>query len=135
MYLQFSHLLRIQRRLGSHKFPLIDQSFYPNYREMMTNLWVGESRTASLSRVVTRNLGSRIDVQTHATGSTLHNSVTLTFDLLTSGSSRAEVLPCVPSLMLIARVVFRLERGHRHTSDAVTDSSDHPSHGLATGGR
>jgi len=38
--LQFSHLLRIQRRLGSQKFPIIDQSFYPNYSEMINNLWV-----------------------------------------------------------------------------------------------
>ena len=56
------------------------------------------------------NLSSRIDMQTHA-GSTLHNPVTLTFDLLTSGSMHTEVLS-VPCSVWIARVVFLLERGH-----------------------
>jgi len=38
--LQFSHLIQIQRRLGSEQFPLVQQSFYPNHREMSSNLWV-----------------------------------------------------------------------------------------------
>jgi len=60
------------------------------------------------------NLGSHIDMHTR-TGSTLYDHVTLTFDLLPSGSMHAEVLPysiCVPSLVQIALVVFLLERGH-----------------------
>ena len=43
------------------------------------------------------------------------NLMTLTFDLLTSGSMHAELLPwsiCVPSLVLIAQVVFLSQRGH-----------------------
>jgi len=47
-------------------------------------------------------------MHTHA-GSTLHNRVTANFDLLTSGSRHAKVLPCsirVPSLTLIAQVIF-----------------------------
>jgi len=49
---QFSHLLRIQRRLGSQIFPLIDQSFYPNYREMMTSLWVSRSTVEGTYRSI-----------------------------------------------------------------------------------
>jgi len=44
--------------------------------------------------------------------------VTLTFDLLTSGSMRAERLPYsmrVPSSVLIAQAVFLLEHVHTHT--------------------
>ncbi|KAL0277912.1 UNVERIFIED_CONTAM: hypothetical protein PYX00_005027 [Menopon gallinae] len=32
----FAHLLQIQRRLGKENFPLIEQSFYPNYKEMLS---------------------------------------------------------------------------------------------------
>lgn len=32
----FSHLLQIQRRLGRENFPLIEQAFYPNHKEMLT---------------------------------------------------------------------------------------------------
>ena len=39
--------MRIQRRLGTQKFPLIDQSFYPNYREMISNLWVSRQMSHS----------------------------------------------------------------------------------------
>jgi len=44
-------------------------------------------------------------------------SVTLTFDLFTSGSIHTEDLPrsiCVLSLVLIAQAVFLLEGGHTH---------------------
>jgi len=60
---------------------------------------------------------SHIDLHTHA-GSAFDIRVTLIFDLLTSGSTHAEVLPqCVrvPSLVLIARVDFLLDRGHADT--------------------
>ena len=30
-----AHLLNIQRRLGKDAFPLIDQTFYPNHKEMV----------------------------------------------------------------------------------------------------
>uniref|UniRef100_A0A8C8DJZ0 Synapsin-1 n=1 Tax=Oryzias sinensis TaxID=183150 RepID=A0A8C8DJZ0_9TELE len=32
----FSQLINNQKRLGSDKFPLIDQTFYPNYKDMIT---------------------------------------------------------------------------------------------------
>jgi hypothetical protein len=32
----FAHLLLLQRRLGKENFPLIEQTFYPNYREMVS---------------------------------------------------------------------------------------------------
>ncbi|XP_075236485.1 synapsin [Lycorma delicatula] len=31
----FAHLILIQRRLGKENFPLIDQTYYPNYKEML----------------------------------------------------------------------------------------------------
>ena len=34
----FAHLLLLQRRLGRENFPLIEQTFYPNYREMVSTL-------------------------------------------------------------------------------------------------
>ena len=76
--------------------------------------------------MVTSNLSSHVDMHTHA-GSTLHNPVTLTFDLFTSWSMRAEYLPwssCIPSLVLIAQAIFLLEHGHMQTH-WVTDATDH----------
>ncbi|XP_034940888.1 synapsin [Chelonus insularis] len=32
----FAHLIGLQRRLGKDNFPLIDQTFYPNHREMVS---------------------------------------------------------------------------------------------------
>ncbi|XP_054274413.1 synapsin isoform X2 [Macrosteles quadrilineatus] len=32
----FAHLLQIQRRLGKENFPLIEQTYYPNFREMLS---------------------------------------------------------------------------------------------------
>lgn len=34
-FLQFSQLINNQKKLGSDKFPLIDQTFYPNYKDMV----------------------------------------------------------------------------------------------------
>ncbi|CAM4618936.1 unnamed protein product, partial [Lepidochelys kempii] len=31
---QFAQLVRLRRKLGAEEFPLIEQTFYPNYREM-----------------------------------------------------------------------------------------------------
>lgn len=31
----FAHLIQIQKRLGKDKFPLIEQSYYPNHKEML----------------------------------------------------------------------------------------------------
>ena len=31
----YAHLLNIQRRLGKDAFPLIEQTFYPNHKEMV----------------------------------------------------------------------------------------------------
>jgi len=56
-------------------------------------------------------------MHTHAS-SALDNHVTLTFDLLTSGSMHAKPLPCslcLPSSVLIAQAVFLSEHGHRYT--------------------
>jgi len=58
-------------------------------------------------------------MHTHA-GSAFDNHVTLTFDFLTSRSTRAERLPCtvglcLSRLVLIAHVVFLSERGHTGT--------------------
>lgn len=33
---QFSQLIRIQRKLGKENFPLIEQTFFPNYKEMVS---------------------------------------------------------------------------------------------------
>lgn len=33
--LQFAQLINTHRKLGSEKFPLIEQTFYPNYKEMV----------------------------------------------------------------------------------------------------
>jgi len=56
--------------------------------------------------------------------------VTLTFDLLTSGSMHAEPLPWsmqVPSLVWVAQAVFLLECGQTHRpTDKLTDATDHP---------
>jgi len=55
------------------------------------------------------------------------NLMTLTFDLLTSGSMHAELLPwsiCVPSLVLIAQVVFLV--GCEHTDTQTNTQSQTP---------
>jgi len=56
----------------------------------------------------TRNLSSHIDMHTH-TSCTVHNPVTLTFYILTSGSMYAQLLPGsihVSSLVLIVQTIF-----------------------------
>jgi len=74
---------------------------------------------------------------THA-GSSLHNPVTLTSDLLTSEQMHTDVLPqsiCVPSLVLIAQVVFLSECGHTDTqTHKFTDATDHPIYASITAG-
>lgn len=32
----YAHLLGIQKRLGKESFPLIEQTFYPSYKEMVS---------------------------------------------------------------------------------------------------
>jgi len=64
----------------------------------------------------TTNLNSYIDLHTHA-GSTFENRMTLTYDLFTLGLMYAKRLPCtvyLSNLVVIARVVFLLERGYTH---------------------
>lgn len=34
---QFSQLITIQQKLGKENFPLIDQTFYPNFKEMVSH--------------------------------------------------------------------------------------------------
>lgn len=34
-YFQFAQLINTHRKLGAEKFPLIEQTFYPNYKEMV----------------------------------------------------------------------------------------------------
>jgi len=73
-------------------------------------------------------------------GSAFDNGLTLTFDILISGSMHAERLPCAVcllSLVSIVRALFLLERGHadRHThTHTVTDATNRPTHALATAG-
>jgi len=72
-------------------------------------------------------------------GSTLHDHVTLTYDPLTSGSMHTDVAPwsiCAPSLMLIARAVFLLQRGHTDIElyTKVSDATDHATYSSATAG-
>ena len=38
--LQFAQLVKIQKKLGRERFPLIEQSYYPNHKEMVSNMWV-----------------------------------------------------------------------------------------------
>ena len=33
-------MIEIQNRVGRENFPLIHQAYYPNHREMVSNLWV-----------------------------------------------------------------------------------------------
>jgi len=78
-----------------------------------------------------KNLSTPIGTHTNA-GSTFDNRVTLTFDLLISRSVHAERLLCtvsLPSLVLIARAVFFLERGH---SDRQTDAQSNRRHSLVS---
>jgi hypothetical protein len=35
---QFSQLITIQQKLGRDNFPLIEQTFYPNYKEMVSQI-------------------------------------------------------------------------------------------------
>lgn len=34
----FAHLLQLQRRLGKDNFPLIEQTFFPNARELVSQM-------------------------------------------------------------------------------------------------
>lgn len=36
--LQFAQLVAIYKTLGGEKFPLIDQTYYPNHKEMVSDL-------------------------------------------------------------------------------------------------
>jgi len=61
-------------------------------------------------------------------GSAFYNRVTVTFDL----SPRSRRLPsdchavCLRSLMLIARALFALERGHTHTESFTDKQTERP---------
>ena len=46
---QFSQLITIQQRLGRDNFPLIEQTFYPNYKEMVSGVCVSVSSSCSCS--------------------------------------------------------------------------------------
>lgn len=54
---QFSQLITIQQKLGKDNFPLIEQTFYPNYKEMVSLLM------SSLSSVLVQLVTSNFDVQ------------------------------------------------------------------------
>lgn len=45
---QFSQLITIQQKLGKDNFPLIEQTFYPNYKEMVSLLMSSFSSTCHL---------------------------------------------------------------------------------------
>jgi len=76
--------------------------------------------------ILLENLSSLVDVHTLA-GGAFHNRVTLTFDLLTSGSMHAEQLPltaCLPTLLLIVEAFLLLKRGHTdRRTHTVTDAT------------
>ena len=44
----YAHLVNLQRRLGKENFPLIDQSYYPNHREMVSIILVSNIRFSLL---------------------------------------------------------------------------------------
>lgn len=45
----FGHLISLQKRLGKENFPLIDQTFYPHWKEMVSDLWnIGASHFFSM---------------------------------------------------------------------------------------
>ena len=76
----------------------------------------GRSQSEARNALQTRNLSSPVDLHPHTRRQHTSWPVTLTFDLLTSGSTDAEILLWgiwVPSLALIARAVFFLARGHK----------------------
>ena len=56
------------------------------------NISVAGASQGTVSLTETRHPSNDVGIHAHA-GSTLHNPVTLTFDLLTSGLMRAEVMP------------------------------------------
>jgi len=33
---QFAQLIQLQKRLGKAEFPLVEQAYYPNYKEMVS---------------------------------------------------------------------------------------------------
>lgn len=37
IFVQFAQLIRIQKKLGKENFPLVEQAYYPNHREMVSN--------------------------------------------------------------------------------------------------
>jgi hypothetical protein len=40
VWFQFAQMIQIQKRLGKEGFPLIEQAYYPNHKEMVSNMWV-----------------------------------------------------------------------------------------------
>lgn len=53
--LQFAQLVSVYKTLGPEKFPLIEQTFYPNHKEM-----VGANSTAQSAFAVKHGLGHTI---------------------------------------------------------------------------
>uniref|UniRef100_A0A8C4YU67 Synapsin I n=1 Tax=Gopherus evgoodei TaxID=1825980 RepID=A0A8C4YU67_9SAUR len=41
IYTSFAQLVRLRRKLGAEEFPLIEQTFYPNHREMVSGVGLG----------------------------------------------------------------------------------------------
>jgi len=75
-----------------------------------------------MSNLITKS-NSLIDLHSHA-GSTFDKRVTLTFDLLTSGSNQAERLPCTVCLSVDNSSCFPFKaRTHR-----PTDTQSHRQH-------
>ena len=72
---------------------------------------------------------SRINVRTH-TGSTLHNRVTLTYWAQGQCMLSDWCVLCLPTLVLIAPVVFLLEHGQAHV-DKLIDAPDRATHATA----
>lgn len=39
LFEQFAQLIRLQKRLGKDEFPLVEQAYYPNYKEMVSAIF------------------------------------------------------------------------------------------------
>jgi len=83
----------------------------------------------TLMLVSSRNLSTHINMHTYA-GNTLGNLVIFySFDVrISAWWGPAIRYICVPSLVLIAQVVFLFEYRHNTQTHKVTDATDHPTH-------
>jgi len=115
-------LLRYQTALVVHLDKSVTRADMDDFLDALNASLTATSSSGTICSTRNRSVSTQ-------TAHFITNCVTLTFDLLTSGSVHAEVLPlttCVPSPVLLAEVVLLLECGqtrsqrHRQT---VTDAA------------